>query len=86
MKFVHLNKDGSRNKRVRYQIKIAGQWETVKKGQPQFSGWLHWEDAEGCIGLAKPENWRIKPPRDTEELFNEGRLMLTAPKEWRNGE
>ena len=53
----------------KYQILSGKEWIEVWKGEPQPSGWLHWQtrdeqtDEADTIGLAPPDKWREKPRR-----------------------
>lgn len=43
---------------TKYEVKVGDKFETVKVAKIMPSGWLHWEDRDGCTGLSRPGNWR----------------------------
>ena len=46
-------------KKPKYEVREGSEWYRCKKGEPQSSGWLHFELSDGTIGLAQPKNWRV---------------------------
>lgn len=48
---------------VKYQLLERDVWVDVKRATTSGmrEGWLMWEDADGCTGLARPGTWREKP-------------------------
>lgn len=56
-----------KDKKPKYEILIGGQhWltcksaEEIKHPQSGTNGWLHYELADGTIGLKRPGTWRKK--------------------------
>ena len=48
----------AQKKRKFYLINhVTGELAKVKVGEPQSSGWLHYELRDGTNGLAKPGKW-----------------------------
>jgi hypothetical protein len=47
----------------KYEVLIAGEWMLAKRGVVQPSGWLHWEDSDGSVGLQRPGKWRVREPK-----------------------
>ena len=52
-------------KKRRYQVRCwaihVWAWVPCTKAEPQPSGWLHYELADGTVGLARPGTWRELP-------------------------
>ena len=46
--------------KVKYEIKLAGEWIKVKKARKLATGWLHYELSDGTVGLMRPGLWRLK--------------------------
>jgi hypothetical protein len=47
--------------RLRYEILNSdGSYTRCTKAEPTSNGWLHYELADGTIGLKKPNTWRTR--------------------------
>lgn len=52
-----------KDKKIHYQVQDgdAASFLNCKKAEPQGNGWLHYELADGTIGLKRPGTWRVRP-------------------------
>ena len=52
-----------KDKKIRYQIQDSdtATFINCKRAEPQPSGWLHYELADGTNGLRRPGKWRVRP-------------------------
>lgn len=46
-------------KKPKYDVLSCGKWLRCTKAQEQPNGWLHYELADGTIGLQRPGTWKV---------------------------